>query len=104
MLSADTLCLDGPDVQEGKRRSIARVTIVLCLVSKYGMARLSEVIMVAAGDLTCTLRCFAIRSLGTAADRRRGINEQIFGQPGGSLFLSGGYNILVIRLVYYFAE
>ncbi len=26
-----TLCLDGPDVQEGKRRSIARVTIALCL-------------------------------------------------------------------------
>ena len=39
-----------------------------------------------------------------AADRRRGINEQIFGQPGGSLFPSGGYNILVIRIVRYFAE
>ena len=31
MLGADTLCLDGPDVQEGKRRSIARVTIALYL-------------------------------------------------------------------------
>ena len=51
-----------------------------------------------------SLRCFAIRSPGTAAARRRGINEQIFGQPGGSLFLSGGYNILVIRIVHYFAE
>ena len=51
-----------------------------------------------------SLRCFAIRSPGTAADRRRGINEQIFGQPGGSSLLSGGYNILVIRLVRYFAE
>ena len=101
MLSADTLCLDGPDVQEGKRRSIARVTIVLCLVSKYGMARLSEVIMVAAGDLTCTLRCFAIRSPDAAAARRR---CGIFRQPGGSSLLSGGYNILVIRIVHYFAE
>ena len=39
-----------------------------------------------------------------AADRRRGINEQIFRQPGGSSLLSGGYNILVIRIVHYFAE
>ena len=48
-----------------------------------------------------SLRCFAIRSLGTAADRRR---CGIFRQPGGSSLLSGGYNILVIRLVRYFAE
>ena len=27
VLCADNLCFDGPDVQEGKRRSIARVTI-----------------------------------------------------------------------------
>lgn len=50
------------------------------------------------------LRCLAIRSPDIAADRRRGINEQIFGQPGGSSLLGGRYNILVIRLVCYFAE
>lgn len=51
-----------------------------------------------------SLRCFAICSPDIAADLRRGINEQIFGQPGGSSLLSGGYNILVIRIVHYFAE
>ena len=101
MLSADTLCLDGPDVQEVKRRSMARVTIALCLVSKIVMARLSEVNTIAAGDLTRPLRYCVIRSPDAAADRRR---CGIFRQPGGSLFLSGGYNILVIRLVHYFAE
>ncbi len=31
VLCADNPGLDGPDMQEGKRRSIARVTIALCL-------------------------------------------------------------------------
>ena len=69
MLSADTLCLDGPDVQEVKRRSMARVTIALCLVSKIVMARLSEVNTIAAGDLTRPLRYCVIRGLSSASCR-----------------------------------
>ena len=63
-------------MQEGKRRSIARVTIALCLVSKIGMARLSDVNMVAAGDRTHPLRYCVIRGLSSVSHRLDGLDVQ----------------------------